>query len=1512
MRRMKLRATAIRALFLSVALGAGGCSSDQEDLFAGKTSTSDGGSGGCTSDADCAKSASGHVCDTKLHACGSCSTTDDACVAGSVCSAATLTCTPGCKGDADCAVAGSSKHLTCDPTTHQCKGCGADADCPLATLCDVKTSQCAPGCNLAHGCPGQEDCCDGQCSDTQSDSHHCGSCTVQCSADSACKAGKCGIRCDAGRADCNGKTVDACEVDLETDPDHCGECGVVCAGDHIDVPTCEKGVCGGACAAGFADCDGDKKTNGCETATGDDPANCGGCGEVCSKSHVTSATCAGGECTGACEAGYSDCDGDKQKNGCEAQTSSDPKNCGACGAPCSDANVAVACAAGQCTGACLGGHLDCDGDLRKNGCEVDPLTDPKACGGCGQPCADVNIAVQCTGGVCDGPCELGFADCNFDKRGDGCETNVATNPASCGVCGLICSSNHIAVPKCDAGVCDGACNAGFADCDGDKQKNGCEASTADDPDNCGGCGVVCSGNGVAARLCVNGACVGACAAGFADCDGDRQSNGCEVGVGGDPNNCGNCGRHCSNANIANPTCSGGFCTGACNPGTLDCDGDKQKNGCETLSASDVANCGGCGLACSASNVVAVACTGGVCSGACKAGYADCDGNKQTNGCETAIDSNIAACGGCGNACSSNHIAAQSCSTGVCNGSCQAGWTDCDGNKLTNGCESNTAADTQNCGACGVACSPQGMMNLACSNGACSGTCASGYADCNGNKQKDGCETNIGGDAQNCGACGKACSGNNVPSPTCGGGVCNGACAAGFADCDGNKQTNGCESPVASDVANCGGCGLACSANNVVAVACTAGQCSGACKAGFADCNGNRQTDGCEADLVAGAASCGACGVACSSNHVVAPVCSNGACTSACAAGWTDCDGNKQTNGCEVNTLTDPDNCGGCGVVCSSNGMGARTCNNGVCNGTCAAGFADCDGNKQANGCETNVGGDAQNCGACGKVCSGQNVPTPTCGGGVCNGACAAGFADCDGNRQTNGCETNVDSNVASCGGCGKSCSANHVSSPVCSGGVCAGACDAGYADCDGNRQTNGCEVALNTDVGNCGGCGVVCSTNNVSARTCTGGVCTGACSSGFADCDGNKQTNGCEQDIFGSATNCGACKLTCSSNNVPAPTCTGGVCTGACAAGFANCDANKLTNGCEVSSATDPANCGGCGIVCSSNHVAQVQCQGATCNGACDAGFWDCNNNKQVDGCESDPQTDVNNCGACGLSCSSTNMATRTCGSATCNGTCKAGYADCDGNKLTNGCETNTNTDAKNCGNCGNACPNGQSCANGACVTCNATALLLGDAAAANNTTLKNALTAAGLTTTQVDNGVTLYAGSPAASGFGVVLVMVGSSYGPSPVMPVAGQTAIVSAQTAGAGVLFTEWASYTAQMSYWTVLNALPLWSWSTSTSGTITYTLTSANHPIWTGLPGSFSTSVSIGVLSGASLIHGGTQIASASLGNGVAVKDPALPTGRTVHLPHSGNATAGWVNDANLVKMYTNAARWAARCP
>ncbi len=69
----------------------------------------------------------------------------------------------------------------------------------------------------------------------------------------------------------------------------------------------------------------------------------------------------------------------------------------------------------------------------------------------------------------------------------------------------------------------------------------------------------------------------------------------------------------------------------------------------------------------------------------------------------------------------------------------------------------------------------------------------------------------------------------------------------------------------------------------------------------------------------------------------------------------------------VNTITDVNHCGGCGVVCSVP-SGTAACVSGACAvASCLGTTADCDGNV-ANGCETNTNTDNDNCNRCGRVC----------------------------------------------------------------------------------------------------------------------------------------------------------------------------------------------------------------------------------------------------------------------------------------------------------------------------------------------------------------------------------------------------------------------------------------------------------------------------------------------------------------------------------------------------------------
>ena len=236
----------------------------------------------------------------------------------------------------------------------------------------------------------------------------------------------------------------------------------------------------------------------------------------------------------------------------------------------------------------------------------------------------------------------------------------------------------------------------------------------------------------------------------------------------------------------------------------------------------------------------------------------------------------------------------------------------------------------------------------------------------------------------------------------------------------------------------------------------------------------------------------------------------------------------------ANLMTDVNNCGACSNACNlANAIPGCSAGNCVVAG-CNAGYANCDGNA-ANGCEVNVSNNINNCGGCGVVCSTPNG-TPACTGGACQIAgCNAGYADCDSNAA-NGCEVNVSNNINNCGGCGVVCSTPNAT-PACSGGTCQIAgCNTGYANCDG-IAANGCEVNVSNNINNCGGCGVVCSTPNATPA-CSGGTCQiASCNPGYANCD-LVTVNGCETHIASDAFNCGACGHVCATGHA----CSNGAC----------------------------------------------------------------------------------------------------------------------------------------------------------------------------------------------------------------------------------------------------------------------------------------------------------------------------------------------------------------------------------
>lgn len=101
-------------------------------------------------------------------------------------------------------------------------------------------------------------------------------------------------------------------------------------------------------------------------------------------------------------------------------------------------------------------------------------------------------------------CAAGTADCDKDPA-NGCETSLQTS-TDCGACGNPCNLPNVVEP-CATGKCEvGTCASPWEDCDG-VVPNGCEANLLTDAANCGMCGKTCSG---AAPSCANGACIAGC------------------------------------------------------------------------------------------------------------------------------------------------------------------------------------------------------------------------------------------------------------------------------------------------------------------------------------------------------------------------------------------------------------------------------------------------------------------------------------------------------------------------------------------------------------------------------------------------------------------------------------------------------------------------------------------------------------------------------------------------------------------------------------------------------------------------------------------------------------------------------------------------------------------------------------------------------------------------------------------------------------------------------------------
>jgi len=450
------------------------------------------------------------------------------------------------------------------------------------------------------------------------------------------------------------------------------------------------------------------------------------------------------------------------------------------------------------------------------------------------------------------------------------------------------------------------------------------------------------------------------------------------------------------------------------------------------------------------------------------------------------------------------------------------------------------------------------------------------------------------------------------------------------------------------------------------------------------------------------------------------------------------------------TLGDNANCGGCGIACVARANTIAACVGGGCTSICAAGFVDADGDT-VNGCECGTtNGGIEVCDGLDNDCNGAvddgvtatyyDAPAATQGVGVCHGGvriCKAGMLviaqaqqipmteACDG--VDNDCNGKVDetfdllADPRNCGACGVVCALG----VACSQGRCAmsgggsggtggtspggsgGAVGMpGLASCAGPAGSVCTDLMI--DPANCGACGRACA----ATESCL----SGACSPIKLDCPAPKAV--CSDAATGKVyctdpnydpNNCGGCGRTCGAGVACQMGACQGTMTNMCPAGADNC---PLAAGGVVCTSfmNDPMNCGGCGRAC----PASTYCQMGTCvpmggtggtggTMTCAAGYGPCPAATGGMWCAF-LDGDAANCGACGKICA----AGSACQAGVCVGTGAGGAGGGTGITCPNGqgtCQSATGTmwcadfmsDPANCGGCGRACPAATVCRAGVC-----------------------------------------------------------------------------------------------------------------------------------------------------------------------------------------------------------------------
>ena len=332
-------------------------------------------------------------------------------------------------------------------------------------------------CNNGYGdCNG--DRTNGCETDLNNNASHCGQCgdvvPMYANADASCVLGKPVMTCKSNYGDCDGELSNGCETNLNSDDDHCGACNSPVPNYANASGECVSGSPKMTCYSNYADCN-NKTSDGCETNLNTSSSHCGSCGNAISGSYANgSASCVNGKISLSCSSGYGNCDGNIS-NGCETNLNTSSSHCGSCGNAISGsyANGSASCVNGKISLSCSSGYGNCDGNI-SNGCETNLNTSSSHCGSCGNAISDsllIGSTFSCVNGQITLTCSSGFGDCDGNIS-NGCEAALKLDEMNCGSCGSKC----LITQTCKAGTCTKkpvvvpGCSSGHYDCYGDGTK----------------------------------------------------------------------------------------------------------------------------------------------------------------------------------------------------------------------------------------------------------------------------------------------------------------------------------------------------------------------------------------------------------------------------------------------------------------------------------------------------------------------------------------------------------------------------------------------------------------------------------------------------------------------------------------------------------------------------------------------------------------------------------------------------------------------------------------------------------------------------------------------------------------------------------------------------------------------------------------------------------------------------------------------------------------------------------